>query len=1005
MCRYIILLLFLVIPCNAFAEMVSFAPPIEYMGGNSPKSLISKDFNKDGKADLAVVNTYSHDFSIFYAQEDGGFTEANHYKTEDYPTDILAGDFNEDGRADIAIVRSKFDCVSILLGQDDGLFGGAIDYAVGDYPLEGEAIDINGDNCEDIVIVNSNSDDISLLISNKDGTFQEAYHCGVGDYPTSLMRGDFNLDGKEDLAVLNIISRTLSILLAHGDGIFSPALHYPAGDDPQSAVIGDFNQDEKEDCAIANTNSNAILILLGQGDGTFKKGEDIPFDFPKQVRTEDVNNDGKADLAVLDELCWDVTIMLGNGDATFKEASRKPAGIFSSLDMVKDINGDNLPDLLLTNTFSNKITVVINHTPSISIAACDQLMTSESGESASFTISLNTQPSAEVIIGLQSNDITEGTVSPESVTFTVENWDIPQRAVITGIDDDIDDGDITYMVLTGKALSLDPRYNELNPQNLSVINQNDDTARIIVDPAYDHYTDENGGSTLCRIVLSTKPINEGALLFPLIDPTAEVTMSIICSDETEGLVSPATLTFSSLNWDLPQDVVISGVDDEILDGEIGYDLIISVAQSDDAHYRTLETINIHITNFDNEEVQHIETDEKESDECSTEKVGSDEPVTENPPNEEQDGEEEARGVDKDEAGVRIITGERLITSEDGDMVIIEVMINSKPSSEVTISFSSSDESEGNVSPSTLHFTPDDWRDTREVMIKGIDDTRIDGDISYEILIGPVLSKDLDYNGRDIEDICIINQDNDVAGITIAPLNGLTTIENGSKATFTIVLNAQPTADVLLSISTSDRGEGTVAPEYFVFTMNNWNIVQTATITGVDDENVDGDIWYAIITHPALSGDENYHCLDPDDVSVVNADNDIPGIVVNPAEGLATAETKDSAKFTVALTSKPSACVFMRISSTDTSEGIVSPKTLTFTPDNWSSPQTVYIIGVDDDAIDGDIPYSVIIGAALSLDSAYNGFDPKDISVINSDNDTPLENITESAAYGCFIGLL
>ena len=38
-----------------------------------------------------------------------------------------------------------------------------------------------------------------------------------------------------------------------------------------------------------------------------------------------------------------------------------------------------------------------------------------------------------------------------------------------------------------------------------------------------------------------------------------------------------------------------------------------------------------------------------------------------------------------------------------------------------------------------------------------------------------------------------------------------TTEAGGTATFTVVLNTQPTADVTIALSSSDTAEGTVAP--------------------------------------------------------------------------------------------------------------------------------------------------------------------------------------------------
>ena len=80
-------------------------------------------------------------------------------------------------------------------------------------------------------------------------------------------------------------------------------------------------------------------------------------------------------------------------------------------------------------------------------------------------------------------------------------------------------------------------------------------------------------------------------------------------------------------------------------------------------------------------------------------------------------------------------------------------------------------------------------------------------------------------------------DNDVAGVTLTPLTGLTTTEApgaGHTATFTVVLTSQPTGDVTISLSSNDTGEGTVSPATLTFTSGNWNETQLVTVTGVPD---------------------------------------------------------------------------------------------------------------------------------------------------------------------------
>src|SRR5205814_1927749 len=64
--------------------------------------------------------------------------------------------------------------------------------------------------------------------------------------------------------------------------------------------------------------------------------------------------------------------------------------------------------------------------------------TAENGGSATFSVVLLTQPTANVTINLSSSDLTEGTLSVGSVTFNSANWNTPQFVTVTGVDDFVD---------------------------------------------------------------------------------------------------------------------------------------------------------------------------------------------------------------------------------------------------------------------------------------------------------------------------------------------------------------------------------------------------------------------------------------------------------------------------------------------------------------------------------------------------------------------------------------
>ncbi len=240
-------------------------------------------------------------------------------------------------------------------------------------------------------------------------------------------------------------------------------------------------------------------------------------------------------------------------------------------------------------------------------------------------------------------------------------------------------------------------------------------------------------------------------------------------------------------------------------------------------------------------------------------------------------------------------------------------------------------------------------------------------------------------------------------ITIAPTAGLMTAESGLSANFTIVLNSAPTSNVTIPISSSNTAEGTVSTTSLTFTPANYNTPQTVFVNGVNDVVVDGSISYKILTGNAISTDVNYNGLDPSDVEVINADNDSIGITVSSISGN-TSESGLTASFTVVLNSAPTANVTIPISSSNTAEGTVSTASLTFTPANSNTPQTVFVNGVNDAIADGDINYVIITGSTTSADANYNGINPSDLSLTNIDVGEKRTFITSTSLNGNLGGI-
>src|SRR5690606_36264225 len=125
-------------------------------------------------------------------------------------------------------------------------------------------------------------------------------------------------------------------------------------------------------------------------------------------------------------------------------------------------------------------------------------------------------------------------------------------------------------------------------------------------------------------------------------------------------------------------------------------------------------------------------------------------------------------------------------------------------------------------------------------------------------------------------------------------------------------------------------------------------------------------------------------------------DDAAGITVTPTSGLTTNKAVGTATFTIVLTSQPTKNDSIVLTSSDTTEGAVSPASVTFTDADWNCAQTVTVTGVDDLIVDGDIAYIIETSAAASGDPNYDGIDPDDVGVTNIDDDAAGITVTPTS---------
>lgn len=552
--------------------------------------------------------------------------------------------------------------------------------------------------------------------------------------------------------------------------------------------------------------------------------------------------------------------------------------------------------------------------------------TTEMGGQVTLRVRLGMAPTATVTVPVASDAIDEGTAGTASLTFTTENWNAFQDVIVSGVDDSEADGTQNYAILFGPSTSTDTRFAGLTA-SAALENTDDETAGISVStPTGD--TTEAGGQSTFTVVLNSQP-------------TADVTVALTSSVTTEGTVSPASLVFTRDNWNAPQTVTATGVDDAVADGDQPYEVSLAVT-STDTNYAGLSMLPIAMLN----------------------------------------------NIDDETAGVTFgdISGD---TSESGDEATVTIVLNSEPTGDVTFNFASDDTSEGTTSATSVTFTSVNWNAPQTITVTGVDDVIADGTQTYGIAFTATTSTDTNYAAITPATVIVDNVDDETAGITVDVVSAISS-EAGASASFSVVLNSQPSGDVTVGFQPNDPSEGivgaTVGVTTLTFTADNWNAPQLVSVTGVDDAVADGDQPYAVLFAASVSTDAAYNALMPANIDLTNTDNDSAGITVGAIEGT-TNESGTQTGFTIVLNSEPTANVTLNFNSSDTGEGTVAATSLVFTSVNWNAPQRIVLTGVDDAVADGDQPYQVRFTATTSADATYAALTPGNVDATNVDNDS------------------
>ncbi|MBF2755584.1 MAG: autotransporter outer membrane beta-barrel domain-containing protein [Gammaproteobacteria bacterium AqS3] len=634
------------------------------------------------------------------------------------------------------------------------------------------------------------------------------------------------------------------------------------------------------------------------------------------------------------------------------------------------------------------------------------------GETSQYSVKLSNPPTDTVTVTVANSNSGKMTMTPSTLTFTTQNWNTVQNLTLTGVQD-------TDAIAESATLSFSAsggRYDAVTAsEELTVV---DDDARLTLSTT-SLSLDEGGASKTFPVRLAGTP-------------SANVTVTITNTNTSALSVTPATLTFTAVNWDQEQMVTVSALQDaNIVDESVPINLsasgggfsstvatgTVTASLQDDDAALVLSAASVDVDEGNDGTFTVKLSHQPINSEDATVSLTSDDTVhlTVSPSSliftadnwdtaqtvtltalQDEDAVDESVDVSLTASGGGFGRAEASTTGEiddDDDVLIVssatvsvpenktatfEVKLQGQPSADVTVSVASQDAAKATAAPASLIFTTDDWGDNQTITVSGTDDLNT----ADETVTLDLTAADGGFDGAAAR-VMVTVDDDEVADLVVSETS--LSLGEGGDGTFTVKLAHPPIAAVTVGITSTDTGAATVQPASMSFSTDSWDTPQTVTVTAVQDN----DFGNESVTINLAASDGGYDDV-TDSLAVTVDDDEEPGLDLSVAS--LSIDEGDSASFTVALNNQPVGNVTVQVTSPDTGAATVSPASLTFSTSNWDSSQRITVTGVEDsDFADESVQISLSATGGGIVEAV-----PGSVSVTIEDDEAPVLTLSTQA---------
>ena len=508
------------------------------------------------------------------------------------------------------------------------------------------------------------------------------------------------------------------------------------------------------------------------------------------------------------------------------------------------------------------------------------------GSTGTYTVVLNSQPTASVTVTPSRTGSSDVTFSPPTLTFTTSTWNTAQQVTVTAAQDSdaVDDSATISHAVTGGD------YAGVTVESVVVTVDDDETADTtaprVASIARQNPTSSptNADSLTWRVTFSEAVSNVNAADFAVSGTTATVTAVAAVSGVTGGYdVTASGGNLASVSATVTLAIAAShniadgasnalsntaptGTNDNsyVVDNTAPSVTISGVPSASDAPFTATFTFSEAVTGFAAGDITLGNATASSFTVTSTTVYTAlvtptaDGAVTVDvPANAAQDaagnGNTAATRASSAYAlpAITIVAGTSPVT--EGTPAVFTLSRTGSPTAALTVNVTVSETGGDMVAASnegarTVAFLANSA--TATLSVATASDSVDEANSVVTATISADTGSPASYSVATPASAMVTVEDNDTRGVTVSTT--ALAVNEGTMGTYTVVLDSQPTASVTVTPSRTGSSDVTFSPATLTFTALNWNTVQPVTVTAAQDNDAVDDS--ATISHAVTGGD-------------------------------------------------------------------------------------------------------------------------------------------------------